>query len=110
MSPHHAPVPGRTVGQFVSVTHDALIDHRGSGGGLYRVLLAGGRNVYGLIGFDLNGIAILDEVQRVVRCSELGRDITGYNGPTQAQIEMWAAIVRMPRAQLEGLLATCGRN
>ncbi len=51
----------------------------------FRIILYGAYNAMGLIGSECNGIAILDEDQRLVLCDGIAQMDTGYFGASQGQ-------------------------
>ena len=79
-----------SVGPYVGVSKDTI---RPDG---FRVLVYGAYNAMGLIGSEYNGIAVLDENKKAVVTDNLGRETSGYCGPSVAQLEFFDQLVAMP--------------
>lgn len=86
-----------TVAQFVGVTSDKIVDFGKNG--KFRVLVYGAYNAMGLIGPEMNGIAILKEPEGdrrgFVVTDNLGKQDSGYFGPSKEQVELFERIVAM---------------
>lgn len=91
-----APAPqavGKTtkVGPYEMVSKDQI---RKCAGEDYRLVLYGAYNAMGLIGSECNGIAVLSETRREVICDELGKESSGYFGPSDAQVRLFDHLVK----------------
>ena len=75
------------VGPYVMVTGDKIVDHGKHG--KFRVVLYGAFNAMGLIGSECNGILVLNENKVDVVADEIGKEASGYYGPSQNQVEMF---------------------
>ncbi len=80
------------VGQYVGVQYDKRVEHDGA---IYRVIMYGAYNAFGLIGPEKNGIAILNESQRNVVLDEECKESSGYFGASERQLSRWDEIVNM---------------
>lgn len=64
------------------------------------ILLSGAYNAYGLIGPEMNGIAVLNDSKKAVVVDMVGREPTGwypgYSGPTERQVELFESLAEMP--------------
>lgn len=76
----------KKVGPYEGVTMDAIRD---IGSEKYRILLYAAYNAMGLIGSECNGIVVLSEDRCDIVCDELGRESSGYFGPSQAQLALF---------------------
>lgn len=86
----------KNVGPYVWVSRD--VTRTDEGHGVHRLIVYGAYNAYGLIGSEMNGIAIFDEKQKRVLCDGIQQIETGYFGPSDRQIETLAELVSMPWA------------
>jgi hypothetical protein len=94
--------PAMSVGQYEMVSRDATRTCRGRN---LRIVLYGAYNALGLIGPEMNGIAILDEdARRVILDGHLQED-TGYFGPTRRQVVEHSRIMGMDEDLLEEFIA-----
>ena len=71
-----------SVGPFTFVSRD---EKRMVGTDEYRVVLYGAYNAGGLIGPEMNGIAVLSESPKAVICDQIACESTGYFGPSIKQ-------------------------
>lgn len=62
----------KKVGPYEAVTHDHVRDDG------YRIILSGAYNALGLIGSEMNGIAVLDEREMKVVTDCMGRQASGW--------------------------------
>ncbi len=79
------------------VTHDKTLTFKTKAGKRrFRVVIHGAYNAFGLIGPEMNGVAILSEDEPrsvVLRC--IAAQSTGYFGPSRAQIALWNRVCAM---------------
>lgn len=80
------------VSQFEMVSGDVTI-HFVSKKRTFRILLYGAYNAMGLIGPEMNGIAVLDEDNKCVLTDGLAREESGYFGPSRSQIKYFNELV-----------------
>lgn len=83
----------KSVGPYTWVSRDVTSD---KGQGVYRFIVYGAYNAFGLIGSELNGIAVLDETNKRVLCDGIQKTDSGYFGPSQRQLETLVDLVCMP--------------
>ena len=86
----------KNVGPYTWVSRD--VTRTDEGRGSYRLIVYGAFNASGLIGSELNGIAVLDETEKRVLCDEICREESGYFGPSTRQLEVLCELVSMPWA------------
>lgn len=91
-----------SVGQYEMVSRDAT---RTCFGRTLRVVLYGAYNALGLIGPEMNGIAILDEDARCVVLDGHLQEDTGYFGPSRRQVIEHSRIMGMTDEELEDFIA-----
>jgi len=82
-----------SVGRYMGVTRDEIR-------GQYRIIVYGALNAYGLIGPEINGIAVLDEDERVVLLDRHAQQDTGYFGPSREQVKEFERLVNLPYEEL----------
>jgi hypothetical protein len=87
----------KNVGPYTWVSRD--VTRTDNGHGSYRLIIYGAFNAYGLIGSELNGIAVFDENEKRVLCDEIARADSGYFGPSAQQLETLIDLVSMPWPQ-----------
>ena len=87
------------VSQFMGVWADQT---RKIGKLKFRVLGYSAYNAFGLIGSECNGIAILDETNKSVITDELGKQDSGYFGPSEAQKKLHSFIMVCTEAEFKG--------
>lgn len=75
-----------------------------------RIVLYGAYNALGLIGPEMNGIAILDEDARCVVLDGHLQEDTGYFGPSRRQVLEYSRIIGMTDADLEEFIANHPRT
>ncbi|MDP2685323.1 MAG: hypothetical protein Q8P20_09915 [bacterium] len=63
--------------------------------GKFTVVIHAAYNAMGLIGFEHNGIGILDEKHHRVLLAGHCRQSSGYNGPSQGQIKEWERVCNL---------------
>lgn len=95
------------VGPFVGVTHDRRVIY---GDREFRIIAYCAYNAGGLIGPEMNGVAILDEDNKVVVVDELCKEPTGYHGTTQNQIKFWDKVCSMSWTEFKDLCNNSGRS
>jgi hypothetical protein len=83
----------KRVGPYMGISRDVT---RSDNGGTYRFIVYGAYNAYGLIGPEMNGIAVLDEDKKSVLCDLIAREDSGYFGPTQYQLNMLDHLMKIP--------------
>lgn len=92
------------VGPYVGVSRDF---NRGR----YRILIYGAFDAYGLIGTECNGIAVLDNEDRLVVADELGRSPEGgWFGPTEEQRHLAEWLRLCPPDKFAEYINSSGRN
>lgn len=68
------------------------------------ILLSGAYNAYGLIGPEMNGIAVLNDTKKAVVVDMVCRETTGwypgYSGPSERQIDLFESLAEMPDSLL----------
>lgn len=96
-----------TVSQFVGVSRDKIVTY--PNGRKLRFLLYAAYNAMGLIGPEYNGIAILDEDQRRVLVDNIAKEMTGYFGPSDRQLDEFDRIVELPLFQVRELVHASDR-
>ena len=91
------------IGPFHFVTANKLINHGVNG--TYRIVLYGAFNACGLIGSEFNGVGVLiepkDGARGAVVVDNLGRESSGYGGPSQTQSDLYELICNEPWAQFQ---------
>lgn len=80
------------VSQFEMVTGDVTI-HFVSKKRTFRILLYGAYNAMGLIGPEMNGIAVLDEDNKCVLTDGIAQEPSGYCGPSRSQVRYFNELV-----------------
>jgi hypothetical protein len=75
------------LGPYVSVTRDTV--RKFSNGESFRVIVFGAYNAFGLIGSEFNGIAVFNENEKNVVADCIGREASGYFGPSDKQIALF---------------------
>jgi hypothetical protein len=70
------------VGPYTMVWRDEILTF---GEQQFRVIIYGAFNAFGLIGPEINGIAILDETRLVVVADKIANQNSGYFGPSLLQ-------------------------
>lgn len=95
------------VAQYVGVQRDTTIK---KGGTQYRILLYGAKDVFGLIGSEHNGIAILNEDAKDVVADRIGCINTGYFGAPVSQVDLWKQIVAMPARAFKEFVNGCSES
>lgn len=91
-----------SVGQYEMVSRDLT---RTCGGRTLRIVLYGAYNALGLIGPEMNGIAILDEDSMSVVLDGHLRQDTGYFGPSNGQVAEFSRLADMSDEELEDFIA-----
>ena len=91
-----------SVGQYEMVSRDAT---RTCCGRTLRIVLYGAYNALGLIGPEMNGIAILDEDARCVVLDGHLQEDTGYFGASRRQVLEYSRILGMTDDELEEFIA-----
>lgn len=81
------------VGPFMGVQWDKIVAH---GDKTFRVVLYAAYNAFGLIGPEMNGIAVLNEDQHNVVLDQEACAGTGYFGASEAQKKRFDEVVAMP--------------
>jgi hypothetical protein len=89
----------KRVGQYVGVSRDG---HNNAMN--YRVILYAAKDAFGLIGSEFNGIAILDEVNKMVVTDNLFHEASGYNGPSRQQEKAFELICAMNTGEMRELV------
>jgi hypothetical protein len=74
------------------------------------IFIYGATNVYGLIGPEDNGIAILDEDNKRVILDGHCRENTGYFGPSQKQINEFNRIMGMTWGEFKDFVNSNNRS
>ena len=97
-----APPLSSRVGPYRAVSRDEILEF--PVGRTFRVLLYGAYDALGLIGYELNGVAILDEDKKAVVCDEIAIDATAYPGPTRAQVEVLERVLAMPWKEFKAMV------
>lgn len=87
-----------SVGQYEMVSRDAT---KTCCGRRLRIVLYGAYNAMGLIGPEMNGIAILDEDARCVVLDGHYQEDTGYFGASRRQIIEYSRLMEMSEEELE---------
>lgn len=80
------------IGQYMGVSRDETV-------GRYRIMVYAALNCMGLIGSERNGIAVVDDDDKCVICDEIGKEDSGYFGPSQQQLTMWETLVKMAQTK-----------
>lgn len=86
----------KNVGPYTWVSRDVTRTDKGRGS--YRLIVYGAFNAYGLIGSEINGIAVLDENEKRVLCDQIAQADSGYFGPSENQLKTLVDLVSMPWA------------
>jgi hypothetical protein len=84
---------------FVSADTVRAVDHQ-----TFRVLVYGAYNAYGLIGSECNGVAVLCEDPASVVADEIGRESSGYFGPSKAQLALFEKLRTCSSAEFRQLV------
>jgi hypothetical protein len=80
--------------RYVGVSRDEVVGwDTPSGERNFRIILYGALDAYGLIGPEMNGIAILDEDNKSVVLDGECPQASGYYGPSREQLDRWGEIV-----------------
>jgi hypothetical protein len=99
------------IGPYMGVTMDKKITFKtGRNTRIFRVIVNGALNAFGLIGPEKNGIAILDENERAVLADELERESSGYFGPSKNQLIRFNQIRSLDWQGFRALVNNSGRN
>lgn len=82
------------VGPYRAVSRNEVVEfpHRRA----FRLILYSAYDALGLIGYEHNGIAVLDEDKRAVVCDEISIEPSGYPGPSMEQLNAFERILAMP--------------
>jgi len=91
-----------SVGQYEMVSRDTT---RTCAGRKIRIVLYGAYNALGLVGPEMNGIAILDEDARRVILDGHYQEDTGYFGPSRKQLIEYSRIADMSDSDIEEFIA-----
>lgn len=87
---HAPPADASEVGPYVKVSRDGF---RPMGAQTFRLVLYGGYNAMGLIGYEENGILVLSENRQDVVCDSLGREESGFHGPSAKQLRLYDLLI-----------------
>jgi hypothetical protein len=98
----------KKVSQFEMVSGDVLI-HFKEQNRTFRILLYGAYNAFGLIGPEMNGIAVLDQDNKLVLTDGLARADSGYFGPTRDQVRYFNELVDADWETLKTTVENSGR-
>jgi hypothetical protein len=81
--------PGPNIGPFVGVNYECLIAFRQARrrDRRFHLFIYRAYNACGLVGHEHNGIAVCDIERGQVLCDEIARQKSGYNGPSNEQVE-----------------------
>lgn len=74
---------------------DGAVRRREVDGTDYIVGIAGAYNAFGLIGSEHNGLFVLDDTAKRVLTDDIGRESSGYNGPSQSQWNLLRDVMTM---------------
>lgn len=96
------------VGPYTAVSKDQTRYFMGKQG--YRFVLYGAYNAFGLIGTEMNGIAVLDEENKRVLCDGIAQADTGYFGPTTDQVDTFIDLLSMDYAQFKDFINSNPRS
>ena len=99
---------GKNVGQYVGVSFDKRRKFKDNG--TFRIIIYGAYNAMGLIGSELNGVAILDEGNHSVVADELAKQQSGYFGASAEQVSLAKKIMKMNWADFRMFVNSSGRN
>lgn len=91
-----------SVDRYMGVSRDQIVDFGKNG--KFRVLVFGAYNAMGLIGPEINGIAILQEDPARVVTDAICKQDSGYFGPSQAQLDLFDEIVKMSWKKFQALV------
>lgn len=86
------------VGQFMGVWADQT---RNFGAIQCRVIGYSALNVFGMIGPERNGIAILNDSEKSVITTDIGRQLSGYDGPSELQKQEFARLVACDESEFK---------
>lgn len=103
-----APVPGQpyNVGPYVDVTRDTI---RTVAGRKFRLVLYRAYNAMGLVGYECNGVAVLQEDPPQVVCDELGLEASGWGGNSPKQVALFEQLVQCPDEEFREAVNTSRR-
>ena len=73
------------------------------------IIIYSAYNALGLIGSEMNGIAVLDETNQAVVTDGIARADSGYNCPTKAQEAMLERMATCPEDELRGIILSSPR-
>jgi len=82
----------KQVGPFMGVSKDETVEKMGKN---FRIVLYCAYNACGLIGPEMNGVAVLDEDKRQVIADGFFQEPSGYSGPTKKQKDGFDTILKM---------------
>lgn len=88
-----AVIEGKRVGPFMGVQLDTVVTKNKR---KFRVVLYAAYNAFGLIGPEMNGVAILDEDKRCVLLDGECCISSGYYGASEEQKKRFKEVVDMP--------------
>lgn len=94
---------GTKVAKYEIVSRDKIITLNNQ---KFRIILYGAINAGGLIGPEMNGIAILNEEEKTICADGFERIDSGYFGPSSKQIEKFEEVCKMNFIQLQALVNT----
>lgn len=80
------------VGPFVGVSMDQIVKH---GKRRFRIILCGGYSAFGLIGSEINNVAVLDEDSKCVLLDGECGISSGYYGASEEQHKRFKEVVEM---------------
>ncbi len=97
-----APPLSSKVGPYRAVSRDETLEF--PVGRTFRVILYSAYDALGLIGYECNGIAILDEDKKAVVCDEIAVEASGYHGPSPNQAEALERVLAMPWEEFKAMV------
>ena len=90
------------VGPYRGVSRDEILEF--PEGRTFRLLLYGAYDSLGLIGSELNGLAILDEDKKAGLLDNLYVEDTGWYGPSLAQTNAFERVLAMPWLEFKAMV------
>ena len=117
---HKAPEIGRLVkhdpalniGPYTGVEYEATLEFKLARrpSRKFFVFTYKAYNACGLVGHECNGVAILDENRKQVLCDELAKQVSGWSGASEAQVDLVRRLQASGWNEFRQTINQSGRN
>lgn len=95
----------KSYGQYMDVSRSEIVGHNGT---KYRVIIYGAYNAMGLIGTEMNGIAVLDEDTPCVIVDGIATTSSGMDTPTRTQLAYFKNMCLADYEQFRDMIVELG--